>query len=216
MAESPPFIKAPNRSAINICEVQMTGFKFFIEDPINYVLATIPEAQEYLEKLEGKSVDFHIHEMKRPFQLHFQGLSVYVTESSSAKPNVILSGKSLDILETLVTGKTTGSVTIDGNESALLSVLTLVNLLPVELIESLLFVLTGKRFGSPLSAGEELSRFSLKFKDLLIEGLMPQAHRVFSSNQDSDYFYSELSLLRDRIDDIASRLENLLTNHGSD
>ena len=44
---------------------------------------------------------------------------------------------------------------------------------------------------------------------------MPQAHSV-SSNQDSDYFYSELSLLRDRIDDIASRLENLLTNHGSD
>ena len=57
---------------------------------------------------------------------------------------------------------------------------------------------------------------TVKFKDLFVEGLMPQAHGVFSSNQDSDYFYSELSLLRDRIDDIASRLENLLTNHGSD
>jgi ubiquinone biosynthesis protein UbiJ len=194
----------------------MTGFKLFIEDPINYLLATIPEAEEHLEKLEGQRIEILIHETKRPFQLHFQGLSVHITESSSTKPNVILSGKSLGLLETLVTGKTGKSVTIDGNESTLLSVLTLVSLLPVELIESLPFVLTGKRFGSPLSAGEELSRFSLKFKDLFIEGLMPQALSVFSSNQDSDYFYSELSLLRDRIDDIASRLENLLTNHGSD
>jgi ubiquinone biosynthesis protein UbiJ len=194
----------------------MNGFKLFIEDPINYLLATIPEAEEHLEKLEGQRIEILIHEKKRPFQLHFQDLSVHITESSSAKPNVILSGKSLDLLETLVTGKTTRSVTIDGNESTLLSVLTLVSLLPVELIESLPFVLTGKRFGSPLSAGEELSRFSLKFKDLFIEGLMPQAHGVFSSNQDSESFYSELSLLRDRIDDITSRLENLLTNHGSD
>ena len=194
----------------------MTSFKLFIEDPINYLLATIPEAQEYLEKLEGQRIEILIHETKRPFQLHFQGLNVHIIESSPAKPNVILSGKSLDILETLVTGKTTGSVQIDGNESALLSVLTLVSLLPAELIESLPFVLTGERFGSLLSAREELSRFSLKFKDLLIEGLMPKAHSVFSSNQDSDYFYSELSLLRERIDDIASRLENLLTNHGSD
>ena len=194
----------------------MTGFKLFIEDPINYLLATIPEAEEHLEKLEGQRIEILIHETKRPFQLHFQSLRLHITESSSAKPNVILSGNGLDILETLATGKTTGSVTIDGNESALLSVLTLVSLLPAELIESLPFVLTGKRFGSPLSAGKELSRFSLKFKDLLIEGLMPQAHSVFSSNQDSDYFYSELSLLRDRIDDIASRLENLQTNHGSD
>ena len=194
----------------------MTGFKLFIEDPINYLLATIPEAEAHLEKLEGQRIEILIHETKRPFQLHFQGLSVHITESSSAKPNVILSGKSLDLLETFVTSKTTRSVTIDGNESALLSVLTLVSLLPVELIESLPFVLTGERLGSPLSAGEELSRFSLKFKDLLIEGLMPQAHGFFSSNQDSDSFYSELSLLRDRIDDIASRLENLLTNHGSD
>ena len=194
----------------------MTGFKLFIEDPINYLLATIPEAEEHLEKLEGQRIEILIHETKRPFQLHFQGLSVHITESSSAKPNVILSGKSLDILETLVTGKTTGSVTIDGNESALLSVLTLVSLLPAELIESLPFLLTGERFGSALPAGEELSRLSLKFKDLLIEGLMPRAHSVFSSNQNSDYFYSELSLLRDRIDGIASRLENLLTNHGSD
>ena len=194
----------------------MTGFKLFIEDPINYLLATIPEAEEHLEKLEGQRIEILIHETKRPFQLHFQGLSVHITERSSAKPNVILSGKSLDILETLVTGKATGSLTIDGNESALLSILTLVSLLPAELIESLPFVLTGKRFGSPLSAGEELSRFSLKFKDRLIEALMPQAHGVFSSNQDSDYFYSELSLLRDRIEDIAGRLENLLTNRGSD
>jgi ubiquinone biosynthesis protein UbiJ len=194
----------------------MTGFKLFIEDPINYLLATIPEAEEHLEKLEGQRVEILIHETRRPFQLHFKGLSVHITKSSSAKPNVILSGKILDILETLVTGKTTGSLTIDGNESALLSVLTLVNLLPVELFEGLPFVLTGERFGSPLSVGEGLSRFSLKFKDVLIEGLMPRAHSVFSSNQDSDYFYSELSLLRDRIDDIASRLENLLTNHGSD
>ncbi len=194
----------------------MTGFKLFIEDPINYLLATIPEAQEYLEELEGQRIEILIHETKRPFQLHFQGLKVHITESSPAKPNVILSGKSLDILETLVTGKSTGSVQIDGNESALLSVLTLVSLLPAELIESLPFVLTGERFGSPLSAGEELSRFSLKFKALLIEGLMPRAHSVFSSNQDSDYFYNELSLLRERIDDIASRLENLLTSHGSD
>ena len=194
----------------------MTGFKLFIEDPINYLLATIPEAEEHLEKLEGQRIEILIHETKRPFQLHFKGLNVHITESSSAKPNVILSGKSLDILETLVTGKTTGSVTIDGNESALLSVLTLVSLLPAELIESLPFVLTGERFGSPLSAGEELSRFSLKFKDLLIEELMPQARRVFSSNQDSDYFYSELSLLRDRIDDITRRLESLLTDHGSE
>ena len=194
----------------------MTGFKLFIEDPINYLLATIPEAQEYLEKLEGQRIEILIHETKRPFQLHFHGLNVHIIESSPAKPNVILSGKSLDILETLVTGKTTGSVTIDGNESALLSVLTLLSLLPAELIESLPFVLTGKRFGSPHSAGEELSHFSLKFKDLLIEGLMPRAHSVFSSNQDSDYFYSELSLLRERIDDIASRLENLLTSHGSE
>ena len=194
----------------------MAGFKLFIEDPINYLLATIPEAQEYLEQLEGQRIEILIQETKRPFQLHFQGLSMHITESSSAKPNVILSGKSLDLLETLVTGKTTRSVTIDGNESTLLSVLTLMSLLPVELIESLPFVLTGKRFGSPLSAGEELSRFSLKFKELLIEGLRPQAHSVFSSSQDSDYFYSELSLLRDRIDDIASRLEKLLTNHGSD
>ena len=194
----------------------MTGLKLFIEDPINYLLATIPEAEEHLEKLEGQRIEILIHETKRPFQLHFWGLRVHITESSSAKPNVILSGKSLDILETLVTGKTTGSVTIDGNESALLSVLTLVSLLPAELIESLPFVFTGERFGSPLSAGEELSRFSLKFKDLLIEGLMPQARRVFSSNQDLDCFYSELSILRDRIDDIASRLENLLTNRGSD
>jgi len=194
----------------------MTGYKLFIEDPINYILATIPEAEEHLEKLEGQRIEILIHETKRPFQLHFQGLSVHITESSSAKPNVILSGKSLDILETLVTGKTTGSVTIDGNESALLSVLTLVSLLPAELIESLPFVLTGERFGSPLSAVEELSRFSLKFKDLLIEGLMPQAHSVFSSNQDSDYVYSELVLLRDRIDDITCRLESLLTDHGSE
>ena len=194
----------------------MTGFKLFIEDPINYLLATIPEAEEHLEKLEGQRIEILIHEKKRPFQLHFQDLSVHITESSSAKPNVILSGKSLDLLETLVIGKTAKSVTIDGNESALLSVLTLVSLLPAELIESLPFVLTGKRFGSPLSAGEELSRFSLKFKDLFIEGLMPTAHGVFSSNQDSESFYSELSLLRDRIDDITSRLENLLTNHGND
>ena len=194
----------------------MTGFKLFIEDPINYLLATIPEGEKHLEKLEGRRIEILIDETKRPFQLHFQGLRVHITESSSAKPNVILSGKSLDILETLVTGKSTGSVTIDGNESALLSVLTLVSLLPAELIESLPFVLTGERFGSPLSAGEELSRFSLKFKDLFIEGLMPQAHGVFSSNQYSESFYSELSLLRDRIDDIASRLENLPTNHGSD
>ena len=194
----------------------MTGFKLFIEDPINYLLATIPEAKEHLEKLEGQRIEILIHETKRPFQLHFQGLSVHITESSSAKPNVILSGKSLDIFETLVTGKTTRSVTIDGNESTLLSVLTLVSLLPVELIESLPFVLTGKRFGNPLSAGEELLRFSLKFKDLFIEGLLPRAHGVFSSNQYSESFYSELSLLRDRIDDIESRLENLLTNHGSD
>ena len=194
----------------------MAGFKLFIEDPINYLLATIPEAEEHLEKLEGQRIEILIHETKRPFQLHFQGLSVHITESSSAKPNVILSGKSLDILESLVTGKTTGSVTIDGNESALLSVLTLVSLLPAELIESLPFVLTGKRFGSPLSAGEELSRFSLKFKDLLIEELMPQARRVFSSNQDSDYFYSELVLLRDRIDDITRRLDSLLADHGSE
>tara|TARA_B100001057_G_scaffold427558_1_gene452373 strand:- start:607 stop:1191 length:585 start_codon:yes stop_codon:yes gene_type:complete len=194
----------------------MAGFKLFIEDPINYLLATIPEAEEHLERLEGQRIEIRIHETKRPFQLHFQGLSAHITESSSAKPNVILSGKILDILETLVTGKTTGSVTIDGNESALLSVLTLVSLLPAELIESLPFILTGKRLGSPLSAGEELSRLSLKFKDFLIEGLMPQAQSVFSSTQDSDYFYSELVLLRDRIDDIASRLENLLTNHGSD
>ena len=194
----------------------MNGFKLFIEDPINYLLATIPEAEEHLEKLEGQRIEILIHETKRPFQLHFQGLSVHITESSSAKPNVILSGKSLDILETLLTRKTTGSVTIDGNESALLSVLTLVSLLPAELIESLPFLLTGERFGSPLSAGEELSRFSLQFRDLLIEGLMPKALSVFSSNKDSDYFYSELSLLRDRIDDITSRLENLLTNHGSD
>jgi ubiquinone biosynthesis protein UbiJ len=194
----------------------MTGFKLFIEDPINYLLATIPEAQEYLEKLEGQRIEILIHETKRPFQLHFQGLSMHMTESSSAKPNVILSGESLDLLETLITGKTTGSVTIDGNESVLLSVLTLVSLLPSELIESMPFVLTGERFGSPLSAGEELSRFSLKFKDLLIEGFIPQAHSVFSSTQDSDYFYGELSLLRDRIDDIANRLENLPTNHGSD
>ena len=194
----------------------MTGLKLFIEDPINYILATIPEAEEHLEKLEGQRIEILIHETKRPFQFHFQGLSVHITESSSAKPNVILSGKSLDILETLVTGKTTGSVTIDGNESALLSVLTLVSLLPAELIESLPFVLTGERFGSPLSAGEELSSFSLKFKDLLIEGLMPQAHSVFSSNQDSDYVYSELVLLRDRIDDITCRLESLLTDHGSE
>ena len=194
----------------------MTGFKLFIEDPINYLLATIPEAEEHLEKLEGQRIEILVLETKKPFQLHFQGLNVHITESSSTKPNVILSGKSLDILETLVTGKTTGSITIDGNESALLSVLTLVSLLPAKLIESLPFVLTGERFGSPLSAGEHLSRFSLKFKDLLIEGSMPQAHSFFSSNQDSDYFYSELSLLRDRIDDIASRLEKLLTNHGSD
>ena len=194
----------------------MTGFKLFIEDPINYLLATIPEAEEHLEKLEGQRIEILIHETKRPFQLHFQGLSVHITESSSAKPNVILSGKSLDILETLVTGKTTGSVTIDGNDSALLSVLTLVSLLPAELIESLPFILTGERFGSPLPAGEELSRFSLKFKDVLIEGLMPEAHGVFSSNQDSDYFYSELVLLRDRIDDITRRLESLLTDHGSE
>ena len=194
----------------------MTGFKLFIEDPINYILATIPEAEEHLEKLEGQRIEILIHETKRPFQLHFQGLSVHITESSSAKPNVILSGKSLDILETLVTGKTTGSVTIDGNESALLSVLTLVSLLPAELIESLPFVVTGERFGSPLSTGEELLSFSLKFKDLLIEGLMPQAHSVFSSNQDSDYVYSELVLLRDRIDDITCRLESLLTDHGSE
>ena len=194
----------------------MTGFKLFVEDPINYLLATIPEAQEYIEKLEGQRIEILIHETKRPFQLHFQGMSMHITESSSAKPNVILSGKSLDLLETLVTGKTTRSVTIDGDESTLLQVLTLVSLLPVELIESLPFVLTGKRFGSPLSVGEELLRFSLKFKDFFIEGLMPQAHGVFSSNQDSESFYSELSLLRDRIDDIASRLENLLTNHGSD
>ena len=194
----------------------MTGFKLFIEDPINYLLATIPEAQEYLEKLEGQRIEILIHETKRPFQLHFQGLNLHITNSPSTKPNVILSGKSLDILETLVTGKTVGSVTIDGNESALLSVLTLVSLLPAELIESLPFVLTGERFGSPLSAGEELSRFSLKFKDLLIGGLMPQARRIFSSNQDSDYFYSELVLLRDRIDDITRRMESLLTDHGSE
>ena len=194
----------------------MTGLKLFIEDPINYLLATIPGAEEHLEKLEGQLIEIRIHETRRPFQLHFQGLNVHITESSSTKPNVILSGKSFDILETLVTGKTTGSVTIDGNESALLSVLTLVSLLPAELVDSLPFILTGERFGSPLSAGEELSRFSLKFKDLLIKGLKPRAHSVFSSNQDSDYFYSELSILRDRIDDIAGRLENLLTNHGSD
>ena len=194
----------------------MTGFKLFIEDPINYLLATIPEAEEHLKKLEGQRIEILIHETKRPFQLHFKGLNVHITEGSSAKPNVILSGKSLDILETLVTGKTTGSITVDGNESALLSVLTLVSLLPAELIESLPFVLTGERFGSPLSAGEELSRFGRKFKALFIQELMPQARSVFSSNQDSDYFYSELVLLRDRIDDIASRLENLLTNHGSD
>ena len=194
----------------------MTGFKLFIEDPINYLLATIPEAKGHLEKLDGQRIEILIRETKRPFQLHFQGLSVRVSDSSSAKPNVILSGKSLDLLETLVTGKTVGSVTIDGNESTLLSVLTLVSLLPVELIESLPFVLTGKRFGSPLSAGEELSRFSLKFKDLLIKELTPKAKSVFSSNQDLDYFYSELCILRDRIDDVASRLENLLTNHGSD
>ena len=194
----------------------MTGFKLFIEDPINYLLATIPEGEKHLEKLEGRRIEILIDETKRPFQLHFQGLSVHITESSSAKPNVILSGKSLDILESLITGKTTGSVTIDGNESTLLSVLTLVSLLPAELIESLPFILTGERFGSPLSAGEELSRFSLKFKDLLIEGLMPQARRVFSSNKDSDYFYSELVLLRDRIDDITRRLESLLTDHGSE
>ena len=194
----------------------MTGLKLFIEDPINYLLATIPEAEEHLEKLEGQRIEILIHETKRPFQLHFQGLSVHITESLSAKPNAILSGKVSDIIETLVDGKTTKSVTIDGNESTLLSVLTLVSLLPAELIESLPFVLTGKRFGISLSAGEELSRFSSKFKDLFIEGLMPQAHGVFSSKQDSDYFYTELALLRDRIDDIASRLENLLTNHGSD
>ena len=194
----------------------MTGFKLFIEDPINYLLATIPEAKEHLEKLDGQRIEILIRETKRPFQLHFQGMSMHITESSSARPNVILRGKSLDLLETLVTGKTTRSVTIDGDESSLLQVLTLVSLLPVELIESLPFVLTGKRFGSPLSVGEELLRFSLRFKDFFVEGLMPQAHGVFSSNQDSESFYSELSLLRERIDDIASRLENLLTNHGSD
>ena len=88
--------------------------------------------------------------------------------------------------------------------------------MPTELVESLPFVLTGKRFGGPISAGEELSRFSRKFKDLSVQGLMPQAHRVFLNNQNSDYFYSELTLLRDRIDDIASRLEHLLANHGSE
>ena len=194
----------------------MTGFKLFIEDPINYLLATIPEAQEYQEKLEGQRVEFHIHEMKSPFQLHFQGLNVHVTDSPSTKPNVILSGKISDILETLATGKTTGSVTVDGNESALLSVLTLLSLLPVGLIESLSFVLTGERFGNPLPAGEELLRFGRKFKTLFIQELMPQARSVFSSNQESDFFYSELSLLRDRIDDIASRLENLLNNRESE
>ncbi len=194
----------------------MTGFKLFIEDPINYLLATIPEAQDYLKNLEGQRVDIFIHETKRPFQLHFQGLKVHITESSSSKPNAILSGKSLDVLETLVTGETTRSITVDGNESALLSILTLVKLLPAELIESLPFVLTGKRFESPLSAGEELSRFGRKFKALFIQELMPQARSVFSSNQDSDYFYSELALLRDRIDNITSRLENLLTNYGSE
>ena len=194
----------------------MTGFKLFIEDPINYLLATIPEAQEYLEKLEGQRIEILIHETKRPFQLHFQGLKVHVTDSPSTKPNVILSGKISEILETLATGKTTGSVTVDGNESALLSVLTLLSLLPVGLIESLSFVLTGERFGNPIPAGEELSRFGRKFKALFIQELMPQAHGVFSSNLESDFFYSELSLLRDRIDDIASRLENLLTTRGSE
>ena len=192
----------------------MTGLKLFIEDPINYLLATIPEAQEYLEKLEGQRIEILIHETKRPFQLHFQGLNVHVTDSPSRKPNVILSGKISEILETLATGKTTGSVTVDGNESALLSVLTLLSLLPVGLIESLSFVLTGERFGNPIPAGEELSRFGRKFKALLIQELMPQARSVFSSNQESDFFYSELSLLRDRIDDIASRLENLLASRG--
>ena len=194
----------------------MTGFKLFFEDPINYLLATIPEAKEHLEKLEGQRVDILIQEAKRPFHLHFQGLNVHFTASSPSKPNVILSGKVLDILETLVTGKTTRSVTVDGNESVLLSVLTLVRILPTELIESLPFVLTGERFGGPLSAGEELSRFSLKFKELLIQELMPQAYSVFSSDQDSDYFYSELAQLRDRIDNIASRLEHLLADHGSE
>ena len=49
----------------------MTGFKLFIEDPINYLLATIPEAEEHLEKLEGQRVEILIHETRRPFQLHF-------------------------------------------------------------------------------------------------------------------------------------------------
>jgi len=194
----------------------MTGFKLFIEDPINYLLATIPEAQDHLEKLEGQRLSISIHETKTTFQLHFQDLKLRLIESSPTKPNVILSGKILDILETLITGKTTGSVTCDGNESLLVSVITLVRLLPAELIESLPFLLTGRRFGGPISAGEEWSRFSRKFKDLSIQELMPQAHRIFLNNQNSDYFYSELTLLRDRIDDIASRLEHLLANHGSE
>ena len=45
----------------------MTGFKLFIEDPINYLLATIPEAEEHLEKLEGQRIEILIHETKRPF-----------------------------------------------------------------------------------------------------------------------------------------------------
>ena len=40
----------------------MTGFKLFIEDPINYLLATIPEAEEHLEKLEGQRIEILIHE----------------------------------------------------------------------------------------------------------------------------------------------------------
>ena len=93
----------------------MTGFKLFIEDPINYLLATIPEAEEHLEKLEGQRIEILIHETKKTFSTLFPWLE-RAHNKLITKPNVILSGKSLDLLETLVTGKTAGSV-VDGNES---------------------------------------------------------------------------------------------------
>ena len=37
----------------------MTGFKLFIEDPINYLLATIPEAKEHLETVSYTHLRAH-------------------------------------------------------------------------------------------------------------------------------------------------------------
>lgn len=186
-----------------------------IERIASTVVALDEATQQRLRDLDGRILVFELSAPSANLRLRFTDGSVRVaadTGYASEPPNTIVRGPSIELLQGLVTGKLSGSVTIDGDEALLSTLQDCLQQLRPD-FSAVLEPIAQQPGLSDLVGQAEYAVASLQaVAGNLLSNLRTAGRRHFADEDDLALFAERLESLKLKVDRLNARTDLLRTS----